>query len=278
MRKLIQDPSIVAAKVKSLSRLRPSLALVLGSGFHKLTASLEVDAEIGYKALAGFPLPKVPGHAGKLIVGRLKGTPVLVLSGRAHYYEGHELSAVTFPIRVLANYGIKDVVLTNAAGAINPAFQVGDLMLLADHINWLGVNPLRGTPLRARPSPFVDLPEAYDPGLRRLFLRAGRAVGARLRAGVYLAVSGPSYETPAEIAAFARLGADAVGMSTVPEAIVARQVGIRVAGLSCLTNLAAGRGRTPISHAEVLEVMERASAQAAAVMGAFARLYAKPSS
>ena len=182
------------------------------------------------------------------------------------------MERVTFAVRVLAACGITDLLLTNAAGGINRKFHAGDFMVLTDHINFMGVNPLRG-PCPAGLTRFVDLTRAYDTVLGELLHRAGRASGVKLRQGVYLAVSGPSYETPAEIRAFARLGADAVGMSTVPEAIVARQCGLRVAGLSCITNLAAGISPAPLSHEEVLETGERVKTQAATLLKNFAKLY-----
>jgi purine-nucleoside phosphorylase len=179
---------------------------------------------------------------------------------------------VTFAVRALAAYGIRDLLLTNAAGGINPRFRPGDFMVLTDHINLMGINPLRGGPLRGLPR-FVDLTCAYDLRLRQLFLQAARECGVKLRAGTYLAVCGPSYETPAEIRAFARLGADAVGMSTVPEVIVARQSGLNVAALSCITNLAAGRNRKGLSHAEVLETAEQVKEVAAQLLKNLAKLY-----
>ena len=266
------DPRAAAARLKRLSRLRPTLAMVLGSGFHHVLSELQVTAEVAYGKLPGFPPTGVSGHAGQLFLGHLGGTPVMVLSGRAHYYEGHPMTLVTFAVRALAAYGIRDLLLTNAAGGVNRSFHPGEFMLLTDHINLMGVNPLRGGPLPGLPR-FVDLTCAYDPGLRRLLQRAGQTCGMRLRTGTYLAVSGPSYETPAEIRAFARLGADAVGMSTVPETIVARQCGLKVAAVSCITNLAAGRSRKPLSHAEVLETAERVKKLAAQMLKNFAELY-----
>jgi purine-nucleoside phosphorylase len=265
-----------AAKLRKLSALRPDLAIVLGSGFHHVPALMEVEAELGYAKIPGFPPVGVSGHAGKLLLGRMGGTPVMVLSGRAHYYEGHPMSVVTFWVRALAAFGIRELLLTNAAGGINRRFSPGDLMILTDHINLMGANPLRGAPESGRPR-FVDLTRVYDEALRARLRQAGRQSGLKLREGVYLAVSGPSYETPAEIEAFARLGADAVGMSTVPEAIVARQCGLRVAGLSCITNLAAGRGGQKLSHQEVLETAERVKDQAAGLIRAFASLGEKNS-
>jgi purine-nucleoside phosphorylase len=268
------NPNVAADCLKKLSRLRPTLAVILGSGFHHALSELKVEAKIPYKKLPGFPPVGVSGHAGELFIGKLAGTPVMILSGRCHFYEGHDMSAVTFATRVLAAYGIQDLILTNAAGGLNRKFRPGDFMILTDHINLMGSNPLRGPALPKLPR-FVDLTFVYDLGLRRLLQRAGRACGTGLHSGVYLAVSGPSYETPAEIRAFAKLGADAVGMSTVPEAIVARQCGLRVAGISCITNLAAGRGKGPLSHTEVLETAERVKIVAAQLLKNFAKLYGR---
>jgi len=266
------EPGAAATRLKQLSRLRPTLGIVLGSGFHHVLKELDVEAEISYGKLPGFPAVGVSGHAGQLLTGRLGETPVMVLSGRAHFYEGHPMTLVTFAVRTLAAYGIRDLLLTNAAGGINRNFRAGDFMMLTDHINLMGTNPLVGAPISGRQR-FVDLTEAYDSGLRKLLQRAGKVCGVNLRSGVYLAVCGPSYETPAEIRAFGRLGADAVGMSTVPETIVARQCGIKVAGISCITNLAAGRSRQPLSHTEVLETAERVKKTAAKLLTNFARLY-----
>jgi purine-nucleoside phosphorylase len=244
----------------------------LGSGFDHVLSELRVDAEMPYGRLPGFPPTGVSGHAGKLLIGHLGGTPVMVLSGRAHYYEGHSMALVTFAVRALAAYGIRDLLLTNAAGGVNRSLRPGDFMMLSDHINLMGANPLRGGPVPGLPR-FVDLTCAYDQGLRQLLRQAGRECGLKLRTGTYLAVCGPSYETPGEIRAFARLGADAVGMSTVPEAIVARQCGLNVAAVSCITNLAAGRSRKGLSHEEVLETAERVKKVAAQLLKNFAKLY-----
>ena len=246
--------------------------MILGSGFNHVLGELEIDRKISYAKVPGFPPVGVTGHAGELLIGRLGGTPVMVLSGRAHFYEGHTMALVTFAVRVLAEYGIRDLLLTNAAGGVNRTFRPGDFMLVTDHINLMGKNPLRGEAWPGLPR-FVDLTRAYDPGLQRLLRRAARQCRRKLRSGVYLALAGPTYETPAEIRAFARLGADAVGMSTVPEAIVARQCDIRVAALSCITNLAAGRSRGLLSHAEVLDVAERVKTLAAQLLKEFAKFY-----
>lgn len=247
---------------------------MLGSGFHHVLAELRVAKKIAYAKIPGFPKPTVSGHAGELYFGHLGRTPVLVLSGRAHFYEGHLMERVTFTVRTLAAFGISDLLLTNAAGGINKNFRAGDFMVLTDHINLMGTNPLRGPAIEGLPR-FVDLTETYDKKLRGLLLKAGKISKQKLRSGVYLAVSGPNYETPAEIRAFAKLGADAVGMSTVPEAIVARQCGVNVAAVSCITNLAAGISKEKLSHTEVLETAERVKKSGAALLKHFAEHYKK---
>jgi purine-nucleoside phosphorylase len=269
-----QQPAIIAKRLKRISRLRPRLAMVLGSGFHHVISDMDVEAEIAYARLPGFPLAGVKGHAGRLLVGKLGGALVMVLSGRSHFYEGHSMSQVTCAVRALAAYGVTDLLLTNAAGGVNRRFVAGDFMMLTDHINLMGSNPLRGDEWPGLPR-FVDLTCAYDKNLRNMLRQAARVSRIKLREGVYLAVGGPSYETPAEIRAFSRLGADAVGMSTVPEAIVARQCGLRVAGVSCITNLAAGVNGQPLSHAEVLETAERVRVKGAKFLSTFAKIYAE---
>lgn len=263
------------AKILSASALRPTLGFVLGSGFHHVLRELELVARLPYSRLPGFPKPSVAGHAGELLLGKLGGTPLVILSGRAHYYEGHAMAQVTCAVRTLAACGVRDLLLTNAAGGINRKFRTGDFMLVTDHINLMGDNPLRGPALPGVPR-FVDLTQAYDVKLSALVTRAARTAKLKLQRGVYLAVSGPSYETPAEIRAFARLGASAVGMSTVPETIVARQFGLRVAALSCITNLAAGISPAPLSHEEVLETAERVKRTGARLLQEFAKLYGQP--
>ncbi len=265
-------PQTTAARLKKFSSLRPALAIMLGSGFHHVLAELHVAKKIPYAKIPGFPQPTVSGHAGELYFGHLGATPVLVLSGRAHFYEGHAMERVTFATRTLAAFGIQDLLLTNAAGGIHKNFRAGDFMVLTDHINFMGTNPLRGPAVPGLPR-FVDLTETYDPLLRAQLFAAGKISKIKLRRGVYLAVSGPSYETPAEIRAFARLGADAVGMSTVPEAIAARHCGLRVAAISCITNLAAGLSGQKLSHTEVLETAKRVKKSGAALIKNFAILH-----
>jgi purine-nucleoside phosphorylase len=243
-------PEAVAAAAAALaSRLpqRPAVALVLGSGLGALAEEVEDAVVVPAAEVPGLPVPKVPGHAGALVAGRLGGVPVLVLAGRVHTYEGYSATEVAFATRVAAELGCRALVATNAAGGINPDFRPGDLMVLRDHVNFLFDNPLRGGPS------FVDLAGAYDADLRAVAARHATAAGAPLREGVYLAAAGPSYETPAEIAIFRSWGVDAVGMSTVPEVIAARAHGLRVAAVSAITNVHRPGG-TPTSHAEVLEV------------------------
>ena len=256
-----------------LGKLRPSLAIVLGSGFHGVSALVKVKAALDYGDLPSFPRTGVEGHSGRLVVGTISNVPVLLLSGRAHFYEGYSMEEITFPVRVLAKLGVTDLLVTNAAGGVNRRYEVGDFMLMTDHINMMGANPLRPARPGVWDGRFTDLSAVYDPELSGCLRQAARATRVRLRKGIYLAVSGPSYETPAEIAAFARLGADAVGMSTVPEVVVARHCGMRVAGLSLITNPAAGVGKGSISHAEVMETGQLVEAAAQRMVASFCRFF-----
>jgi purine-nucleoside phosphorylase len=235
---------------------QPRFGLVLGSGLGGLADRIESAVRIPYADLPGFPEPAVEGHSGVLVVGELGGVPTVAMRGRAHLYEGYSVREATFPIRVLAALGIQALFLSNAAGAIAPGLAPGDLMAIRDHINLMGRNPLVGSVVPGDPR-FPDLSAAWDPELRQVLLEAARATGVTLHEGVYAAVLGPSFETPAEIRMLERLGADAVGMSTVPELITARARGIRCFGISCLTNYAAGIGSRPLDHQEVIETTER---------------------
>jgi purine-nucleoside phosphorylase len=261
--------------IRQRAPVRPRLGIVLGSGFGAVGGAVENAVEIPYREIPGFASGSAPGHAGKLILGSWHGAQVAVLSGRAHYYEGVDLSVSTFPVRVLAELGIEALLLTNAAGGIRPGFKPGDFMAISDHINLMGVNPLRG-PEEPGKTRFVDMTRAYDPALLSLLHKAAEMARVTLHQGVYIAVSGPSFETPAEIRAFATLGADAVGMSTVPETIVGRQCGLRIAGLSCITNAAAGLGGSSqtITHHEVLELARERERYAIALAGAFVAEFA----
>lgn len=233
------------------------VAVVLGSGLGAFADGLAEPFEVRYGDIPHWPAAAVIGHAGRLVGGLARGRRVLALSGRAHFYEGHPLSTVAFPVRVLGRLGVKQIVLTNAAGGINTAFSRGALMVIDDHINLLGSNPLIGPNDDRFGPPFPDMTEVYSRRLRAIADEAAAALGMRLEHGVYVAVHGPSYETPAEIRAFRTLGADAVGMSTVPEAIAARQMGVDVLGLSCITNMAAGILPEPLNHDKVMETTRR---------------------
>jgi purine-nucleoside phosphorylase len=255
---------------RELGSTLPEIALVLGSGFQDSVHGFRVKREVNYRELPGFPQPAVAGHSGVLLLAEIEGWPVLVCSGRAHFYEGHPMETVMFPVRMLANCGVKELVLTNAAGGINPKYRPGDFMLFADHINFTGVNPLRGREV-AEGSRFVDLSRAYSPRLRSEFQRASARAKVKLHAGVYIGVSGPTYETPAEIRAFRKLGADAVGMSTIPEVLMGRALGLEVAAISCITNRAAGMRRQELSHEEVLAAGRRGTESALRLFAAFAQ-------
>ncbi len=236
----------------------PKFALVLGSGLGPIGAKIEDRTEIPYSDIPGFPIATVAGHAGKLLVGRLANFPVVCLQGRFHLYEGHAPEDVALPVRVLHELGVKELLLTNAAGGINSALQPGSLMLIEDHINLSARNPLIG-PNDDRFGPrFPDMSAAYDPALRQRLKAAAARSGISVEQGIYLYTLGPNFETPAEIRAFRALGADAVGMSTVPECLVANHCGIRVAGLSLITNLAAGIADHSLSHKETLDEAEKA--------------------
>ena len=249
----------------------PEQAIVLGSGLGALgqCADAKAGVAIDFTDL-GFPPQTVPGHGGRMIFCELEGRKVVLQAGRFHFYEGNPMALCTAPMRIYGRLGVKAVVHTNAAGAINSAFSVGQLMVMSDHINLMGTNPLIGANIEPGPR-FQDMTAAYDPDLRRQLFAAARSLDQRLQEGVYLAVTGPSFETPAEIRAFRALGADAVGMSTVPEAIVARHEGLKVAGISCLCNMAAGMLPQPLTHAEVLEAGAAAAGSFEALIRAFVR-------
>ena len=239
----------------------PSIAIILGSGLGAFADGLDEPLSTRYDAIPHWPASRVIGHAGQLVAGIAKGKRLLVLSGRVHYYEGYSLETVTFATRVLGHLGVKTLIVTNAAGGINTNFSQGALMLIDDHINFLGVNPLTGTNDDRFGPRFPDMSHVYSPRLRRLGREAAEATRLPIEHGIYIAVSGPSYETPAEIRAFRTLGADAVGMSTVPEAIVARHMGIEVLGISCISNMAAGILPQILTAEEVIETTSRVRGQ-----------------
>lgn len=243
-----------AAYIANKTALRPQVGLILGSGLGGLAEEIEDATILPYGDIPHFPQSTVPGHKGRLVIGRLAGAPVVAMQGRFHYYEGYSMEQVVRPVRVMAQLGVKTLIVTNAAGGVNESFSPGDLMLIVDHINLFGTNPLIGPNEEAFGPRFPDMTEAYDKRLRALALQAAEELGIRLQQGVYMGLSGPTYETPAEIRAFRVLGADAVGMSTVPEVIAARHLGLRVLGLSCVTNMAAGILPEPLSHEDVVRV------------------------
>jgi homotetrameric cytidine deaminase len=250
---------------------QPRLGLILGSGLGGLADALEDAVAVSYADLPGFPRPSVEGHDGRIVLGRLAGLPIACLQGRVHLYEGIQASAVNVLVRTLKALGCEILVLTNAAGSLRPEVDAGTIALIEDHINLLGQNPLTGANDEAIGPRFPDLTAVYDPTLREQLARIAKDLKIKLHGGVYLAVLGPSFETPAEIRAFRALGADLVGMSTVPEAISARHAGLQVAGLSVVTNLAAGLAASPLSHQETLDQASAAAAKLEQILRAFCK-------
>ena len=247
----------------------PQVAIIMGSGLSAVDEILMGASRTHYVTIPHFPLPKVAGHRGQVAYGRVNKICVVVFEGRVHYYEGNTMEQVSFCTRVIGRLGTKTLILTNASGAINSNFARGQLMTITDHINLMGVNPLSG-PNEDRWGPrFVDQTEVYDVGLRNIFKEAGEYCGIHLCEGVYAAMAGPTYETPAEIRYLRSIGADAVGMSTVPEAIVARHMGMKVAGLSMLANIAAGNSGKPINHDEVLDAATQMNADVGMLLQRF---------
>ena len=246
-----------ARVIRSRISIEPRIALVLGSGLGGFADDFEESVGIPYEDIPGFVRSTAQGHAGRLVIGKIESVPVLAMQGRVHYYEGYSLEEVTFPVRTFGLLGVKTLVLTNAAGGINVQLTQGALMVISDHVNLMGVNPLRG-PNDERFGPrFPDMSAVYSPELQELVVDEAKVIGAEVRRGIYGGLSGPSYETPAEIHLLRGLGADAVGMSTVPEAIVARHMGLEVLGISCITNMAAGISDEPINHEEVMATGDR---------------------
>lgn len=233
------------------------VGLVLGSGLGAFADELQEPVAVPYEEIQGFARSTVEGHAGRLVLGTIEGVPVAAMQGRFHYYEGYSFEEVVFPIRALGLLGVKSLVLTNAAGGINVEFSQGSLMVISDHLNLMGVNPLRGPHDARFGARFPDMSDVYSREYQEIAVAEAQEMGLELRRGIYAALSGPSYETPAEIRMLRILGADAVGMSTVPEAIIARQMGVNVLGVSCITNMAAGVLDQPINHEEVIETGAR---------------------
>lgn len=255
-----------AAAIRESTSTEPRVAMVLGSGLGALAAEVEDPVVVPYTDIPHFPASTAPGHAGRLVLGGVEGTPVAIMAGRVHLYEGYTADEVAFPIRVLHHLGAKLLIITNAAGGINPEFHPGTLMLIEDHINLTGHNPLVGPNHLELGPRFPDMSSAYSPRLRQIAMAAGETVGEDLSSGVYLGLQGPSYETPAEIRMFRLMGADAVGMSTVIEVIAARHAGLEVLGISCITNMAAGMLPVTLTEREVLDTAERVSRQFKALL------------
>lgn len=243
--------------VREVTDFTPEIGIVLGSGLGDFARLVDRKAEVSYDSLPGFPVSTVAGHAGKLIFGYVRSVPVVVMQGRVHYYEGYSMEQVVAPIRLMGLLGAKKLLLTNAAGGVNTSFTPGDLMLITDHISAFVPSPLRGENPQELGPRFPDMSRVYDKEMGRAVLTAGEKLGESLQQGVYLQWQGPNYETPAEIRMFRTLGADAVGMSTVCEAIAARHMGLRVCAVSCITNMACGILPQPLSHEEVQQTANR---------------------
>lgn len=240
--------------IKSKLSIEPEIGIVLGSGLNHMAEEIEAPVFIDYRDIPNFVTSTAPGHRGRFVAGKLEGKPVICMQGRLHYYEGHSLKDVTYPIRVMKMLGVKNLILTNASGGVNKSFNVGDLMLIDDHINFLGNNPLIGKNFEELGPRFCDMSYVYTPMLKEIAFEASRETGIELKRGTYLANTGPSFETPAEIRAYRTLGADAVGMSTVPEVIVAAHSKLNVLAISLITNMAAGILDQPLTEEEVMEI------------------------
>ncbi|NCB32953.1 MAG: purine-nucleoside phosphorylase [Erysipelotrichia bacterium] len=248
-----------ASEIRKRTDAAPSIGIVLGSGLSDFARNLENPVSVPFEEIEGMPVSTVAGHRGEFVFGTLNGKTAVVQSGRVHYYEGYSQQEITIPIRVMNLLGVSSIILTNAAGGINTDYRPGDLMLISDHINYSGVNPLRGMNLESFGPRFPDMSDIYTKSLRRNLHEKCAEAGIELREGVYIMYFGPSYETPAEIRAFRTMGADAAGMSTAPEAIVARHAGMQVIGISCITNMAAGILDQKLTHEEISAAADKAS-------------------
>lgn len=260
--KLHQSAKYILDKTK----FNPEIALILGSGLGAIADQIENAEYYPYNEIPNFPVSTVEGHAGQLVIGNLQGKTVIAMQGRFHYYEGYSMQEVTFPVRVMKLLGVNTLIVTNAAGAVNTSYTPGDLMLINDHLNMAGNNPLIGKNLDEFGTRFPDMSNAYDKELRSKAHGIAQSLGIYLQEGVYACMTGPVYETPAEIKMLRYLGADAVGMSTVPEVIVAVHSGLKVIGISCMTNMAAGILDQPLDHSEVMETSEKAREKFIALM------------
>ncbi len=254
---MIEAIERAVAHVRTKTNIEPAAGIVLGSGLGDVLDSIDIEVVVPYSEIPGAKASTVTGHRGQMIIGHAGKVPVVALSGRMHYYEGYEMHEVMLLARVVGRLGIKKLIVTNAAGGVNTSFAAGDLMLISDHINLMGVNPLRGPNIDALGERFPDMSDSYPESLRAIARDVAAGLGLTLKEGVYLALSGPTYETPAEVRMLRILGADAVGMSTVPEVVAAAQMGIPVLGISCITNMAAGILPQKLTHSEVMETTAR---------------------
>ncbi|HIU74587.1 MAG TPA: purine-nucleoside phosphorylase [Candidatus Pelethocola excrementipullorum] len=255
--KLIRCRKAVNAKIK----FKPEVALILGSGLGDYADEMQVEESLEYSDIGGFPISTVAGHEGRFLFGYVKGVPVVAMQGRVHFYEGYPMSDVVLPVRLMGLLGAKNLILTNAAGGVNVNFQPGDLMMITDHITTAVPSPLIGPNLDELGTRFPDMSEVYDKGLRKMIKQASKNTGVPIQEGVYMQFTGPNYESPAEIRMCRTWGGDAAGMSTACEAMAARHMGLRVCGISCITNLAAGMSDQPLNHKEVQETADKVSRQ-----------------
>ncbi|WP_374712382.1 purine-nucleoside phosphorylase [Symbiobacterium terraclitae] len=257
MSDLLRRMEEARAAIAARGGVSPKVGLILGSGLGDLADQVEGAVRIPYGEIPHFPVSTVPGHAGQLVIGHLEGQPVVAMQGRVHFYEGYTMEQVTFPVRVMRALGVETLIVTCAAGGLNPAFSAGDLMLIVDHINMMGQDPLRGPNADELGPRFPAMVDAYTPELRKLALAVADELGIALRQGVYSPISGPSFNTSAELRMLQRLGSDAVGMSTVPEVVVARHMGLRVLGVACITDMALPDEPIHLTHEQVMEVALR---------------------
>lgn len=257
MSDLLRQMEEARAAIMGRGAAAPGVGLILGSGLGDLADQIEDPVRIPYGEIPHFPVSTVEGHAGELVIGQLMGQTVAAMKGRVHYYEGYTMQQVTFPVRVMKALGIETVIVTCASGGLNPGFEAGDLMLIIDHINMMGEDPLRGPNQKELGPRFPAMVDAYSPELRQVALQVAEELGFSLRQGVYSPISGPAYNTSAELRMLQRLGSDAVGMSTVPEVVVARHMGLRVLGVACITDMALPDSPVHLTHEQVMEVANR---------------------
>lgn len=261
MNKVYEKLTACLRSVREKVSFQPEVAMILGSGLGDYADGIDIEQTLDYTEIEGFPSSTVAGHKGRFVFGRVQGVPVVVMQGRVHYYEGYPMSDVVLPVRLMGLMGAKKVILTNAAGGLNPDFRPGDFMLLADHIATGVPNPLIGPNVEELGPRFPDMSEVYSKRMREIVRREAERLGIPLREGVYVQLTGPAYETPAEVRMCRIWGGDAVGMSTACEALAARHIGLEVCGISCITNMAAGISDRPLDHKEVQETADRVAVQ-----------------